>query len=239
MQRLDVALRYLQAVLDVAAKALPSDDGGDQVRRGIEDGATTDIASALGVGLAVVMADPSADADQVDAAMAGGLTLAVTRMLEDAALAGVAQAQLEMGSLDVDWSLVNRDALAWARGYAGELVGGLNATTRDALRAAIAEWIESGEPLDALARRLAPTFGELRGRIIAETEVTRAFAQGQVQAFRRAGMTRWRFNTANDEKVCPRCGPLNGEEFGMGDATDMPPLHPRCRCWITAVDGSG
>jgi hypothetical protein len=115
----------LQRVLDVAAKALPAEDGGDAVRRGLEDGAVVDIGGALGLGLAQALADPSADPDQVDAAMTGALTLAVTRMLEQSALAGVAQAQLELGSVDVDWTLVNRDALAWARGYAGELVAGL------------------------------------------------------------------------------------------------------------------
>ena len=233
MERLGIALAYLQRVLDVAAKALPSEDGGDAVRRGVEDQAVTQIGQALGVGLAVVMADPSAGAEQVDAAMATGLTLAVTRMLEDAALAGVAQAQLELGSVDVDWTLVNRDALAWARGYAGELVAGLNATTRDALRTAIAEWIESGEPLDALARRLAPTFGELRGRVIAETEVTRAFAEGQHQAFQRAGVERWTWHTANDERVCDVCQPRDGVTYPM-DA-ERPPAHVRCRCWMTAA----
>ena len=233
MERLGIALAYLQRVLDVAAKALPAEDGGDAVRRGLEDGAVVDIGGALGLGLAQALADPSADPDQVDAAMTGALTLAVTRMLEQSALAGVWQAQLELGSVDVDWGLVNRDALQWARGYAGELVRGLGATTRDALRREIAQWVESGEPLDALARRLAPTFGEGRGRIIAETEVTRAYAQGQVQAFGRAGVTRWRWNTANDERVCDVCQPRDGVTYPM-DA-ERPPAHVRCRCWMTAA----
>lgn len=235
MTRLDVALAYLQRVLDVATKSLPSEDGGDLVRRGIEDGAVVDIAEALGPGLAVALASPTAaTVDEVDAAMAAGLTVAVTRMLEQAALAGVAQAQIELGSVGVDWGLVNQDALAWARGYAGELVRGLNATTRDVLRQEIAAWIESGEPLDVLARRLAPTFGELRGRVIAETEVTRAFAQGQVQAFQRAGVTRWTWRTANDERVCPQCQPRDGQVYEVGKG-DEPPAHVRCRCWISAV----
>ena len=233
MERLGIALAYLQRVLDVAAKALPAEDGGDAVRRGLEDGAVVDIGGALGLGLAQALADPSADPDQVDAAMTGALTLAVTRMLEQSALAGVWQAQLELGSVDVDWGLVNRDALQWARGYAGELVRGLNATTRDVLRQEIAAWIESGEPLDVLARRLAPMFGELRGRVIAETEVTRAFAEGQYQAFQRAGVARWTWHTANDERVCHVCQPRDGVTYPM-DA-ERPPAHVRCRCWMTAA----
>ena len=233
MERLGIALAHLQCVLDIAAKALPSEDGGDAVRRGLEDGAVVDIGQALGLGLAAALADPSADADRVDAAMSGALTLAVTRMLEQSALAGVWQAQLELGSVDVDWGLVNQDALAWARNYAGQLVRGLNATTLDVLRREMAQWVESGEPLDALARRLAPTFGEARGRVIAETEVTRAFAQGQLAAFGQVGVTRWRWNTANDERVCPQCQPRDGQVYEIGKGEE-PPAHVRCRCWITA-----
>lgn len=234
MQRLDTALAYLSRVLAVAVRALPSDDGGDLTRRGIEDTFTSELDQALSVGLAVVVADPTPAAlDEVDAALAGALTPVVTRMLEQAALSGVAQAQMELGGIVVDWGLVNRDALTWARDYAGELVRGLNATTRDVLRQEIAAWIESGEPLDVLARRLAPMFGELRGRVIAETEVTRAFAEGQHQAFQRAGVERWTWHTANDERVCDVCQPRDGVTYPM-DA-ERPPAHVRCRCWMTAA----
>jgi SPP1 gp7 family putative phage head morphogenesis protein len=234
MQRLDTALAYLSRVLAVAVRALPSDDGGDLTRRGIEDTFTSELDQALSVGLAVVVADPTPAAlDEVDAALAGALTPVVTRMLEQAALSGVAQAQMELGGLSVDWGVVNRDALVWARDYAGELVRGLNATTRDALRREIAAWIESGEPLDVLARRLEPMFGELRGRVIAETEVTRAFAEGQYQAFQRAGVARWTWHTANDERVCHVCQPRDGVTYPM-DA-ERPPAHVRCRCWMTAA----
>ena len=234
MQRLDTALAYLSRVLAVAVRALPSDDGGDLTRRGIEDTFTSELDQALSVGLAVVVADPTPAAlDEVDAALAGALTPVVTRMLEQAALSGVAQAQMELGGIVVDWGLVNRDALTWARDYAGELVRGLNATTRDALRREIAAWIESGEPLDVLARRLAPMFGELRGRVIAETEVTRAFAEGQYQAFQRAGVARWTWHTANDERVCDICQPRDGEMYPM--EAERPPAHVRCRCWMTAA----
>lgn len=233
-ERLRAALAYLTRVLDVATRALPSDDGGDAVRLGIEDEATGEIAAALGPGLAEVLADPAGSGAAWDAAVTAALMLAVTRMLERAAVAGVAQAQLELGSVSVDWALVNRDAREWARNYAGELVRGLNATTRDVLRQEIATWIESGEPLAALGSRLAPTFGEMRGRVIAETEVTRAFAQGQLRAFERGGVERWRWNTANDERVCDVCQPRDGQVYEVGRGEE-PPAHVRCRCWISAV----
>jgi len=40
------------------------------------------------------------------------------------------------------------------------------------------------------------------------------------------------WNTANDELVCPICGPLNEqpEDVWSGDFPDGPPAHPNCRC---------
>ena len=39
--------------------------------------------------------------------------------------------------------------------------------------------------------------------------------------------TRWR--TAEDERVCPECGPLDGIAWPEGDGP-VPPLHNHCRC---------
>ena len=39
--------------------------------------------------------------------------------------------------------------------------------------------------------------------------------------------TVWR--TTGDERVCPVCGPLDGQE-GPADAGPQPPAHPNCRC---------
>ena len=50
--------------------------------------------------------------------------------------------------------------------------------------------------------------------------------------------TRWR--TAEDERVCPECGPLDGIAWPI-DEGPQPPLHNHCRCvretafveWVT------
>lgn len=39
--------------------------------------------------------------------------------------------------------------------------------------------------------------------------------------------TRWR--TAEDERVCPECGPLDGVAWPAGTGPE-PPLHNGCRC---------
>jgi hypothetical protein len=78
--------------------------------------------------------------------------------------------------------------------------------------------------------------------MIAVTEVTRSYAEGNQIAWKESGVVEGKeWNTANDEIVarCPICWPLHGvvipigEEFDGG--FDGPPAHPRCRCWITPV----
>jgi SPP1 gp7 family putative phage head morphogenesis protein len=145
---------------------------------------------------------------------------------------------LEFG---VNWDLANDDAARWSLEYAAELVRGIEQTTQARLQREISNWIENGETLPDLQRRLAPMFGETRAELIAATEVTRAFAEGNQAAWRESGVVqRHRWNTANDELVCLICGPLNGEVTEIGKPfpnTNIiaPPAHPRCRCWLTPV----
>lgn len=145
---------------------------------------------------------------------------------------------LEMGM----WELANNAAADWALSYGYELVRGLLATTRDRLQREIAEYIRNSETIGQLMRRIAAggVFGEDRAMMIAVTEVTRAFAEGNLAAWRASGVIeRRRWNSNNDELVCPVCGPLNGQVVGLdepfGDGVAAPPAHPRCRCWTTPV----
>jgi SPP1 gp7 family putative phage head morphogenesis protein len=147
--------------------------------------------------------------------------------------------QLDAGS--VDWELANSDAVDWARQYGSQLVGGITETTLARLQKEIASFVESGDlTINQLQQRIAPIFGNRRAELIASTEVTRAFAQGNLSAWRESGFTEGKeWNTSQDELVCPICGPLDGEVVAL-DATfpggfDGPPAHPRCRCSIAPV----
>jgi SPP1 gp7 family putative phage head morphogenesis protein len=48
--------------------------------------------------------------------------------------------------------------------------------------------------------------------------------------------------TADDERVCEICGPLDGNMFAVGDPAAPRPVestHPRCRCELTLEDAEG
>ena len=57
--------------------------------------------------------------------------------------------------------------------------------------------------------------------------------RARLEAFRRAGIKKVRWNTKKDERVCDYCGPLDGKVF---DIEDVPPKpHLNCRCTIGPV----
>lgn len=197
---------------------------------------------------------------------------AITAMLIDSVLLGAGYGfKFETGELQANelpiegveissrWDMVNASALSWVvggnaefgDGYANETIRGILRTSDMQIRNAIADWTLNGEALPALVDRLEGTvFSRQRAELIAVTEVTRAYAEGARQAWQAGGVIKaMRWQTANDELVCPICEPLNGTiaqvTGGTFEARDgqgnivatapIPPAHPRCRCWVSPV----
>lgn len=108
-----------------------------------------------------------------------------------------------------------------------------------ALRPVLSDGTEGLEAAVMNARRLL----DVRQQMIGETNTVAAIARG----FLVAGLL-WEtdgklvtktYFTQADERVCPRCGPLHGQEVplrGMfsvgGDFVEAPPIHPLCRCFV-------
>ena len=157
------------------------------------------------------------------------------KFLLDTARLGAANALPGGAGVGINWALVNKNVAAWAARYTAELVKGITATTKTATQAAIAAWIESGNPIDDLFVALEPLFGADRAEMIAVTEVTQAYQAGNLIAWREAGASGWEFRTSEDDLVCEICGPLNMTRWGMDDESNSPPRHPRCRCWSVPV----
>lgn len=162
------------------------------------------------------------------------------RLILNAVNGGVVQFS-ESVSIGYDWSSVNMDAAEWAASYAGELITGVDETTLEAVQKALELFITTpgmtiGDVMNALP------FGEERALRIAVTEITRAYAQGQViagEALQReypdVKVVKTWFTNA-DDLVCDICGPLDGAEAELEESfeggIDEPPAHVNCRCWI-------
>ncbi len=86
---------------------------------------------------------------------------------------------------------------------------------------------------DALNDRVAK-IGQHRATLIARTEITRAHAEGQLDAMESLGvktvgvMVEW--STAGDDRVCPLCQPLEGVVMTIKEARGLIPRHAICRC---------
>jgi SPP1 gp7 family putative phage head morphogenesis protein len=147
----------------------------------------------------------------------------------------------QAASISINWELANTAAIEWARLYGSELVRDLTETTLLRLQEEIANFIERGDmTIPQLRDQLIPLFGEKRADLIATTEVTRAFAEGNLTAWKETGFTEGKeWVTANDELVCPICRPLDGEvvaiDADFSGGHHSPPAHPRCRCGVNPV----
>jgi len=107
----------------------------------------------------------------------------------------------------------------------------------------------SAKDAQTLAINYASRLHRYRAMMIARTELAFAYNNGNDRAMRQAqnegliGDYRKKWATADDERVCDRCGPLDGVTIGKdelfidstGHAVLLPPLHPHCRCAVEYV----
>jgi SPP1 gp7 family putative phage head morphogenesis protein len=106
----------------------------------------------------------------------------------------------------------------------------------------LANGLVQGHGANKIAKALTDNVTKLtntRAKALARTEIVRAHAEGQLDAFERLGvkevgiLAEW--STAGDDLVCPMCGPLEGVVMTIKEARGSLPRHPNCRCaWIPA-----
>lgn len=176
----------------------------------------------------------------------GKLRKATEAMMTDAASTGVTVAADTLAgviSAGFDWHLVNEGAAQWARARAATLIDGIADTTADFVRREAAAWIESDSPLDVLIERLGTQFAPERAQRIAVTEITRAFAAANEDAYQQSGVVQYKqWQTRGlgpGTGVCIICQGLQGQIVPLGTTFeggyDRPPAHPGCFCWIVPV----
>ncbi|OPZ80368.1 MAG: Phage Mu protein F like protein [bacterium ADurb.Bin429] len=172
----------------------------------------------------------------------------IIHSLQEMALVGVAAAADAFeGAVNftLDWTLANTYAADWARTYGGQLITNMDATTKARIGAEVGAWAEAREGYPDLLKRIQAIIDDpRRAALIAQTEPTSAYAAGNEAAWRQEEdelgvviIEVW--NTANDDLVCPICGPLNQQQRRIGGTfeggIERPAAHPRCRCWLTAM----
>lgn len=114
-------------------------------------------------------------------------------------------------------------------------------TRLDEVVAVLADGLESGATPREIAAALTGVITDpKRAMTVAWTETNRAQSAAAQARYEELGLSANEWMTANDQRVCPRCGanelagptPL-GERFPSGHR--HPPGHPRCRCGLIPV----
>lgn len=148
---------------------------------------------------------------------------------ETAAAAG--RAGLDELPISVDWEQVNEAVAELARSEARRFAEQATDTSKARTSQVIADWVERGGTMDELISQVAGVWEGARPDVAAVTEVTRLYATGNATAWEASSaVTAMVWRTAEDERVCDVCGPLDDTEVEFGGA--LPPAHPNCRCWV-------
>jgi HK97 family phage portal protein len=133
-----------------------------------------------------------------------------------------------------------------------------NDTTANLLKKALNDGIAAGDDIGRLTERVREVYeysNQVRAEMVARTESFYIANEANKEAYRQSGVVKSiRWYTAEDERVCEFCGPMNGKIididevfFKKGDelvgsegtamkmdyrAIDVPPLHTNCRCFV-------
>ena len=152
--------------------------------------------------------------------------------------------QVNVPSRDDLFDQVNDRAVALAAENGGELVSGIEETTRKDMARLISAGLQENIGLDAIADRIADSysFSADRADLIARDQVARANQQGALEGMRiaqKAGV-KLKKEWVPDADACEDCA-ANGDDgpialddnFSSGD--DTAPAHPKCRCTVVSV----
>lgn len=139
---------------------------------------------------------------------------------------------LTLVDIDFDDNIFNEAARDFALNYRYNFVKNITDSTAKQVGDKIAAWIESDTPLDDLILSLEPLFGESRAFAIATTEVTRIYAEANLESWKLSDIVESAIiETVVDDLVCPICSPLHGTEISL-DSEEKPPYHAGCRCMV-------
>lgn len=70
---------------------------------------------------------------------------------------------------------------------------------------------------------------------LVRTETMHSLNMASFQRYKDWGCTEVEFSAAQDERECPRCKMYDGKKYDISKITDVPPIHPHCRCTLIPV----
>jgi SPP1 gp7 family putative phage head morphogenesis protein len=139
------------------------------------------------------------------------------------------------------FQLVDTQALDFLVNFNIQLAGDVSRELADGINKTIQLGIATGKGAPDIVRDLGSVIqdkdafkragktvfktAQTRMTLIARTETIRAHNQGQIKFYHTVGVEKAIWQTAEDERTCPECAPLDGQVFPL-DKLPGPPLHP-------------
>jgi phage portal protein BeeE len=117
--------------------------------------------------------------------------------------------------------------LDYVRAEVGKRITGINATTRERVRTAVAEGVDKGlgpQELGALLRESA-AFDEARAEMIARTETAYAYNDSAIQSYRSLDVEEVQVIDGDKDAACAHA---DGATWTMDEALSNPISHPNC-----------
>lgn len=153
----------------------------------------------------------------------------------------------------VDLSVLNQQALAFARKRAAELVGrkwvdgalvdnpdarwAITDTTRHVLEELVQRAFSAGLTPDEAAQEIEDSgiFGEARAEMVASTEMARAQIKGALTTAKDIGVVAKQSELSGDHDIDDECDEAVDDgvvaiEDSFSTGEDGPPYHPNCNC---------
>ena len=143
------------------------------------------------------------------------------------------------------FTLVDTDALDFMVNYNLTLAGDVHRELSDGIKRTILTGIATGKGAGDIVRDLGEVVvdkesfrqagtrvfskAQYRMETIARTEVLRAHNMGRQKFHEQVGVQKLEWLAADDERMCPQCGGLDGKTF-HSDKFPQQPVHPMCRC---------
>jgi len=148
------------------------------------------------------------------------------------------------------FATIDRAAVDFLANYQVQLLGDVGTELASSIQRTVTQGVLAGKSIPEVARDIGGVVkdkeafrqagktvfktAQQRATLIARTETLRAHNEGRKAFYKEAGVEKVQWLTADDERTCPECAPLNGKVFPIGEAPELP-RHPGCRCTWSSV----
>ncbi len=134
-------------------------------------------------------------------------------------------------------SIVDQETLNHLQNLQLDLVKTLTEDQKKKVAMKIREGLLSGKHVSQITKDVLEVVDDTKWKVerIVRTETTRTFNLAAFDRYQRAGIKKFRWLAAADERTCPVCMSKHGKIFD--DPSQLPPhaSHPNCRCTIVPV----